>query len=151
MLRVGGGWFCCRQAQGLLRPFCYPLDMAEKSRLREAMRRADISTRKLAGAAGLHRGDVNNALYYRLSAERAGVLCRTLSELAGLSASERRDLFREMVLPPGKSRLSAFDITTEDPQSELWQGVEDHHSDPDLLDELRKNVQGSEENIPESD
>lgn len=97
-----------------------PKDARDKPRLYEAMKRAGVSQGKLARAAGVPVHVVTAAVYSRVSAEKAGVVCRTLGELASLSAPEKRAVFRELVTFPKRSEELIWRVSTEDPMENLW-------------------------------
>jgi hypothetical protein len=99
-----------------------------KPKTREAMRRAGLNQAGLAKVAGLSEIYGWKALGDILDPERAGAVCRSLGELAGLTAAERKAVFAELIHAPGRIGPLAFRVSTEDPKENLLEAAENWSS-----------------------
>lgn len=95
-----------------------------KPKTREAMKRAGVSQHELARIAGVRQFYVWKGLDDILDPERAGVVCRVLGELAGLTAAEKKEVFTELVHAPGRIRPLFWRVSTENPWENLLEEAE---------------------------
>jgi hypothetical protein len=99
-----------------------------KPKTREAMKRAGLNQAGLARAVGLPEIYGWKALDDILDPERAGAICRSLGELAGLTAAERKAVFSELVHMPGRERPLFWRVSTENPFESLLEAAENWSS-----------------------
>ena len=99
-----------------------------KTKTLTVLREAGIGHARLGAALGRDGPYVSIALSERISAEEAGEMCRVLGEMAGLSAAERREVFRELVNRPGEGEDSLFGrVSSEHPMEEVYDAVRERY------------------------
>ena len=100
----------------------------KKIRTQAALEEAGISQGRLGAALGRDRFYVEQALSGRLTPEEAGEMCRVLAEMAGLPATARREIFRELVNHPGEQDDPLFGrVSSEDPMDEAYDAVRERY------------------------
>ncbi len=101
---------------------------AKKTRTHAVLKEAGIGHARLGAALGRDRSHVWRALSERLTAEEAGEMCRVLAEMAGLSAAEKKEVFRELVNWPGEAETPLFGrVSSEHPMDELYDAVRERY------------------------